>query len=52
MYKFYIFVNELVESGEIFIVENIYYDYLVCKRIFFDDEFGVNIEEMMDYLLE
>ena len=51
-YKFYIPVNEPVESGEIFTVENIHYDHLVRKRIPFDDELGANIEEMTDYLLE
>ena len=51
-YKCYIPVNEPVESGEIFTVENIHYDHLVRKRIPFDDELGANIEEMTDYLLE
>ena len=45
-------MNEPVESGEIFTVENIHYDHLVRKRIPFDDELGANIEEMTDYLLE
>ena len=48
--RIYIPVNEPVESGEIFTVENIHYDHLVRKRIPFDDELGANIEEMTDYL--
>lgn len=52
IYKFYIPVNEPVEGGDIFTIENIHYDYLARKRMPFDEELGANIEEITDYLQE